>query len=660
MPTTLKAVLLFTLLLFSVSVHTQEREISRVPGPGRIPSNSSNPGAGAANDQGSTHEKGTVPIQLKTWKVSGMLAQVDSIAVDTAHINFQLDNHIDRFSIANAYRGHLGSPLQSKIYFDRPQQNEFIFADAYYPYLHQIESTTFYNTKTPFSSLYYLTGGTNYYEDEQFRFLFTANANKKLNLGFELDYLFARGEYSDLATKRFAGKLFGSYTGKNYSATGLIVTNNHSNYENGGIADTSYINGTINYPPQNIPVNISGYANLKLHQFYYNHSYSLGIERPVRINEDSVRMEYVPVTIFAHTLKVSDYRKRYFEPEVEKEFYENTYLPGTVTNDTAAYRVISNRASVSMAEEFNTWLKFGLTAYLENDIERYVYMIDTLVWNHTNSTTKAGAILSKDQGRYLRYNFSGEFNFMGQKAGDFSVNANLKGNLPIGKHALNLQANGFVRSETPSYFTTFYQSNHFKWEQDLQRVYRTHLEGKIAVPLLRFSLNAAVENISNLIYYDAAALPTQYNGNVQVLAANLKQDFKVGKLTLENNVVYQLSSQQDVLPLPTFALFHNLYYDGVWFKVLSVQAGVDVRYHTQYYAPSYMPATGQFHVQDKIKIGNYPLVNLYVNAHLKRTRFFAQYYHVNNLFMKGDYYSMPNYPLYPAQFRMGLTWNFYD
>ncbi|MDD3196457.1 MAG: hypothetical protein PHU68_11775, partial [Paludibacter sp.] len=153
MSTTLKAVLLFTLLLFSVSVHTQEREISRVPGPGRIPSNSSNPGAGAANDQGSTHEKGTVPIQLKTWKVSGMLAQVDSIAVDTAHINFQLDNHIDRFSIANAYRGHLGSPLQSKIYFDRPQQNEFIFADAYYPYLHQIESTTFYNTKTPFSSL---------------------------------------------------------------------------------------------------------------------------------------------------------------------------------------------------------------------------------------------------------------------------------------------------------------------------------------------------------------------------------------------------------------------------------------------------------------------------------------------------------------------------
>jgi len=599
-------------------------------------------------------------VFLKTWKVTGMQATVDTIPVDTAHLNFQLDNAIDRFSIANSYRGNLGSPIQSKLYFDRPQQHEFIFADAYYPYLHQLESTTFYNTKTPFSSLYYLTGGTNYYEDEQFRFLFTANANRKFNMGIVLDYLFARGEYTSLASKRFGGSIFGTYSGKNYSATGVVTTNNHSNYENGGITDTAYINGSINYPPQNIPVNIRGFSNLKLNQLFYNHSYSLGIERPVRINEDSVRMEYVPVTIFAHTLNISDYRKRYFEPSVEKDFYENTFFEGKETNDTAAYRSISNRVSVSMAEEFNKWLKFGLSAYLENGIERFVYQIDTIVWNHTNSSTKAGAILSRDNGKFLRYNFSGELTFLGRRAGDFALNASLKGTIPLGKHQLNLDASGLVRSETPSYFTSYYHSNHFKWDADFEKLYRTQLNGRLSVPVLRFALKASVENISNLIYFDRKAMPVQFTGNVQVLAANLKQDFKAGKFTLENNVVYQLSSHQEYLPLPTLTLFHNLYYDGLWFKVLSVQMGVDLRYHTLYYAPSYMPATGQFHVQDQKRIGNYPLMNVYVNAHLKRTRFFAQYYHVNNLFMKGDYYSMPYYPLYPAQFRMGLTWNFYD
>ena len=191
-------------------------------------------------------------------------------------------------------------------------------------------------------------------------------------------------------------------------------------------------------------------------------------------------------------------------------------------------------------------------------------------------------------------------------------------------------------------------------------MYRTQVYGRISIPVLRFALNATLENVSNLVYYNAAALPAQYNGNIQVLSANLRQDFKLGKITLENNVVYQLSSHQEYLPLPMLTLFHNLYYDDLWFKVLSVQAGVDLRYHSAYNAPSYMPATGQFYVQDKFSIGNYPLMNVYVNAHLKRTRFFAQYYHVNQLFIQGDYYSMPYYPLYPAHFRMGLSWNFYD
>lgn len=612
--------------------------------------------------QGDEHDHDSTGhvIQLKTWRLTGMQGTVDSVQVDTIHLNFQLDNHIDRFSIANSYRGNLGSPIQSKVYFDRPRTNEFIFADAYFPYLHQQESNTFYNTKTPFSSMYYLTGGTNYYEDEQFKFLFTANANKKLNMGIVLDYLFARGEYTDLASKRFAGTLFGSYNSKNYNAHGFFSTNNHSNYENGGITDTSYINGTLNYPPQNIPVNIKGFSNLKLNQFYYNHNYSLGINRPVRITDDSVRMEFVPVTIFAHTLKLSDYTKRYFEPAVEKEFYKNTFFPGKETNDTAAYRVISNRISVSLAEEFNKWLKFGLTAYLENDLERYVYQIDTVVWDKSNSSTRAGAVLSKEQGRLIRYNFSGELDFLGRKAGDFALNAALTGILPLGKFSMQLDANAYSRSETPSFFYTYYHSNHFKWENEMDKLFRTHLEGRLKIPLLRFSFTAAVENVTNLIYFDTDALPAQYQGNVQVLAANLKQDLKLGKFTLENNVVYQLSSNQKVLPLPMLTLFHNLYYDGLWFKVLTVQAGVDVRYHSLYYAPSYMPATGQFHIQDKQKIGNYPHMNVYINAHLKRTRFFAQYYHVNNLFMRGDYYSMPYYPIYPAQFRMGVSWNFYD
>ena len=124
--------------------------------------------------------------------------------------------------------------------------------------------------------------------------------------------------------------------------------------------------------------------------------------------------------------------------------------------------------------------------------------------------------------------------------------------------------------------------------------------------------------------------------------------------------MYQLSSQQEILPLPTVALYHNLYYNDLWFKVLSVQLGVNVRYHSAYYAPTYMPATGQFYNQTSTLIGNYPMMNAYLNMHLKRTRFFIEYYHINQMFMQGAYFSMPNYPIDQANLKLGISWNFYD
>ncbi len=604
--------------------------------------------------------KKQVAKAIHTWRIVDRFATVDSIPVDTVHLNFQNDNHIDKFSIANAYRGNLGSPIQPKLFFDRPQQHEFIFADAYYPYINQIESATFFNTTTPFSGLYYLTGGTNYYEDEQIRFLFTANVNKKLNFGTTLDYIYARGEYQNLATKRFAGSLFGTYDGEHYKATAHFSTNNHSNFENGGIEDTMYINGPISYPAINIPVNINGYANFKHNQLFYNHQYNIGIVRPVIINPDSIRYDYVPVTVFGHTIQLDDMRKRYYESVVEKDFYENTFLPDPTTNDTASYFLLTNRLSVSMAEEFNKWMKFGLTAYVENEYFKYGYLVDTILTHTNHSNTRLGGVLSKNQGELLRYNVTGELTFVGPNAGDILLNGDLSSYFSLWKQKISLVAKGFVKSQEPSRFFQYYQSNHFRWENNFSKVYKTHVGGTFAIPTLGFNFNLSVENISNYVYFNQNALPQQFDGNIQVVAANLKQDFHVGRFTLENNVVYQLSSHQHIVPLPEITLYHNLYYHDLWFKVLSMQFGVDVRYHTAYYAPGYMPATGQFHVQDKMLIGDYPVMNVYLNAHLKRTRFFAQYYHVNQLFMKGNYYAMPLYPINPATFRMGLTWNFYD
>ena len=97
--------------------------------------------------------------------------------------------------------------------------------------------------------------------------------------------------------------------------------------------------------------------------------------------------------------------------------------------------------------------------------------------------------------------------------------------------------------------------------------------------------------------------------------------------------------------------------------VLNTELGIDARYFTEYYAPDYSPALGQFVQQnqvDKVKIGNYPLASAYANFLLKETRFYIKYYHLNAGSGNLNYFLVPHYPTTPAVLWFGLSWNFYN
>ncbi len=602
------------------------------------------------------------PQHVKTWHISEPFATADTIPADTLYRNFQDDNLIDRFSIANSFNGNLGSPIQSKIYFDRPLSSDFMFADAYFPYMRRIDNITFYNTKKPFSNITYNSGGSTYRKEEEIKFLFTTNFGKKLNFGTTLDYFHAWGEYNNQSAKRFNGSLFGNFEGRRYKATGAVTLNNISNFENGGISDISIITEQQEIASKDIPTNLNAYSKHNYNSFFYNHQYCIGFERPIKISEDSTYLEYVPVTRFSHTIKLDEAKKLYYEPKIDSVFYQNTYMKDLKeTKDTAALQSITNLFSVHMEEEFNKWMQFGLTAYLQTETQFFTYNVDTLLGHKSLNNVKVGGILSKQRGKILRYNVLGEIGLVGYKAGNFLLKGDVGTYFRLWNDSVALVANGFMRTDEPSYFLQSYNSNHFRWDNDFGAIYRTRVGGRFSIPTRSFNLDVSVENIMNHVYFNSDGIPTQFSGGVQVLSANLKQDFHIGKFALENNVIYQASSRQELLPLPTLAIFHNLYYHDLWFKVLTVQVGANLRYHTAYYAPNYMPATGQFHVQNEVKIGNFPVVNAYLNFHLKQVRFFIQYYHLNQMFAKqGNYFSMPNYPINPAILKTGISWNFYN
>ena len=93
--------------------------------------------------------------------------------------------------------------------------------------------------------------------------------------------------------------------------------------------------------------------------------------------------------------------------------------------------------------------------------------------------------------------------------------------------------------------------------------------------------------------------------------------------------------------------------------VLKVNLGVDCNYYTNYYAPSYNPATMTFRNLRDMKGGNFPFANVYADFKLKKTRFFLMMSSVSvGMFGTKRTFSMPRFPLNARRFQLGLSVDF--
>ena len=375
--------------------------------------------------------------------------------------------------------------------------------------------------------------------------------------------------------------------------------------------------------------------------------------------------EFVPVTSFIHTFKIERARHKYQSVSTPDE---NAYYnkQGVSRDSTTAFSV-KNVFGISLLEGFNRYAKAGLTGYISHKFSRYDLMnADSMtVDRFTEQEIYVGGELAKRQGKTLHYSIDGEVGIMDKAMGQFRVNGNMDLNFRLWKDTVNLIIRGFVKNTLPSFYMRHYHSNLHVWDNDnMEKEFRTRVEGELNIDRWGTNLRAGVENVKNYTYLNQKAVPEQNSGNIQILSATLKQNFRAGIFHLDNEVTWQKSSNETVLPLPQFSVYSNLYLlTKLAKKVLTVQLGADVRYFTKYNAPAYTPSIQQFHLQpenDQVEIGGYPIVNVYANLHLKRTRLFAMYSHVNQGMGTRNSFLVPHYPINPSLLRIGVSWNFYD
>ena len=160
----------------------------------------------------------------------------------------------------------------------------------------------------------------------------------------------------------------------------------------------------------------------------------------------------------------------------------------------------------------------------------------------------------------MHYNVNGEVGIMDKALGQFRINDDFDLNFRLWKDTVNFYARGYVSNTLPSFYMRHYHSNHYYWDNyNMDKEFRTRVAGELNIDRWKTNLRAGVENIKNYTYFNQSGMPKKESGNIQVLSATLKQDFRLGILHLDNEVTWQKSSNETVLPLPQLSLYHNLY-----------------------------------------------------------------------------------------------------
>ena len=400
----------------------------------------------------------------------------------------------------------------------------------------------------------------------------------------------------------------------------------------------------------------------------------------------TMKDEFVPVTSFFHTMEWNNYRRIYLAYSSPENYYQNRYLDranlsNDSINDLTYHHTLKNIFGIGLLEGFNKYVKAGLKVFVSHE-NRHYEMPDTIGSIATRSKWKEnditiGGLLSKTQGRTLHFKAGVEAWVAGDNVGQLHLDFSTDLNFALFKDTVRLAAKAYFHRDKPGFFMTKYHGKHAWWDNsDLSAETRTRIEGIFSYDKTNTKLRVGIEEIQNHTYFgmsydnidnrrtNFATGVFQESSNINIMMAQLHQNFRLGPLNWENVITYQNSSNKDVLPLPTWNIFTNLYLKFKIAKVLGMELGADAVWFSKYYAPDFCPLMNQFAIQQnaasRIELGGYPFVDVYANMVLKKVRFFVMMSHVNAGSGSRMQFLTPHYPTNNSVIHFGVSWVFYN
>jgi len=218
-------------------------------------------------------------------------------------------------------------------------------------------------------------------------------------------------------------------------------------------------------------------------------------------------------------------------------------------------------------------------------------------------------------------------------------------------------------SKSPDFNKQLYQSDYkdYNWQNNFGNEKITTFGGAF-ISEKWASVEASYNVIDNYTYFNEASKPEQATETLNYFKVKLSKAFTYKKFTLDNTVMYQsVVSGESFFRVPTWVTRNTLLFSTAVFKgdPLYLQTGVTFSYFSAYKMNAYNPLISEFNIQNTDEIGNFPMLDFFVNLRIQRTRVYLQLENFSAGFTGRNYYSAPTYPYRDLTFRIGLVWNFF-
>ena len=587
----------------------------------------------------------------------------DTVAVDTSltiekyhKINFLRKDDFDLIPFSNT-----GVAYNTLSFYGINSINPKMGASNKYYSYDSVDDVVYYDLPTPFTELMYRSV---FEQGQLLDAVYSVNTSRQFNFSISRKGLRSLGNYQNFISSSSNFKISTNYFSKNkkYRFRTHYTNQKLFSEQNGGINNSDILNfenGNSQFLDRGVfdPNFENAHNEFLGKRFYVDQSYVL-------IDKDSISNSNLELF---NSIYLEE-KKYKFQQSASDEFFGDSFVSQEI-NDKILLNSLNLQAGLIYNSDIFGKINLGLR-YVSDKYSLENYQIDQYIDNTQSINSKTTFITAEYLKTFSKIELNAKtenFIFGDNKSNMFSSSIMLKL-----KNNNSFTANYELFSSVPNYNFLLHKSNYenYNWNNQFDNTITNSISLGLKlneiidldVDLISVKKHIQFEKIVNDLADSGeySILPIQQNGNLDILKLQLGRKINFGKFSIDSKLLFQKSLSDDIINLPQIVSRNTVYFSTDMFKkALFLQTGFGVKYFSKFYMNGYDPLLSELYIQNEKEIGEFPIIDFFINAKIQQTRLYFKFEHFNSSFTGYNYYSAPNYPYRDFSFRFGLVWNFF-